>query len=118
MMTSSYFLLVALGLLLYVHQASSQEYECDETSTPDPNGVCGNELINLVRQLCEDDEEIGKKRSTQRKRRQVFQLKKQRFLLKRNIKRNPEGYSGLNCECCKHHCNYSEYVEYCESMGE
>nr|AOF40166.1 insulin precursor [Conus varius] len=112
MTSSSYFLLVALGLLLYVHQASPQEHYCDHTSTPHPNGYCGVELIQHRETICEHYASHYK-RSTQRKRKQVFQLKKQRFLLKANIKRSLEGSMGINCECCKHYCNYSEFVKYC-----
>nr|AOF40161.1 insulin precursor [Conus planorbis] len=118
MTSPSYFLWVALGLLLYVYQASPQEYVCDSSSSPHQNGVCGAELTRVYEEMCET-EASKNTRSAQRKRRQVFPLKKQLSLLKAKIKRDEDKSSeGMSCECCKHHCDYEEITEYCPELQE
>nr|A0A0B5A7N5.1 RecName: Full=Con-Ins F2c; AltName: Full=Insulin 2c; Contains: RecName: Full=Con-Ins F2c B chain; Contains: RecName: Full=Con-Ins F2c A chain; Flags: Precursor [Conus floridulus]AJD85829.1 insulin 2c precursor [Conus floridulus] len=125
MTTSSYFLLVALGLLLYVCRSSfGSEHTCESDASPHPQGVCGSPLAEAVEAACELEQSLqggtGKKRgraSLLRKRRAFLSM------LKARAKRNEasplqRSGRGIVCECCKNHCNIEELTEYCPPVTE
>nr|ATG85034.1 insulin [Conus lividus] len=125
MTTLSYFLLVALGLLLYVCRSSfGTEHTCEPYASPHPQGVCGQELTGLHELICEAEENFhggtGKKRgrdSPLRKRRGFHSM------LKARAKRNEasplqRSVQGISCECCKNHCTFEEITEYCPPVTE
>uniref|UniRef100_A0A098LXX4 Ubs_37 putative toxin n=1 Tax=Unedogemmula bisaya TaxID=746885 RepID=A0A098LXX4_UNEBI len=126
MSTSPCFLLVALGLLLYAWQAClGDEHNCDSSSTPHPQGKCGSELSEHREELCEIEESLhGGTDDARKKRGRALPLKKRRrFLLKARAKRNEalpldRARRGIVCECCKNHCNYEEFTEYCPPVSE
>nr|AOF40164.1 insulin precursor [Conus tessulatus] len=128
MMTSSYFLLVALGLLLYVCQSSfGQEHSCDPDAAPHPEGTCGPELSERHEELCEKEESLhGGTDNTRKKRGRASPLRKRRgflSMLKTRVKRNEafplqRAVSGMACECCNNKCTDEEVTEYCPPLTE
>nr|DAZ86608.1 TPA_inf: hormone Insulin-related peptide [Conus judaeus] len=126
MTTSSYFLLVALGLLLYVCQSSfGQEHTCEPNAPAHSQGKCGSALANYVEEMCEEEEaEHAGTYNTWKKRGRASPLRK-RFLsrLKKRAKRNEafllkRSTQGIVCECCKNHCTDEEFTEYCPPVTE
>nr|AOF40157.1 insulin precursor [Conus textile] len=123
MTTSSYFLLVALGLLLYVCQSSfGSEHVCSNSEPNHPQGKCGPQLSEHVETNCEEEEaEQGGANNARANTGRASSLMKRRgflSLLKKRGKRN-EGSPlqrsgrGIVCECCKNHCTEEEFTEYC-----
>nr|AXL95708.1 insulin-related protein [Conus ermineus] len=118
MTTSSYFLLVALGLLLYVCQSSfGNEHTCDPYAAPHPQGKCGGDLVDYVLKMCD-----GRTYSPGKKRGRASPLWKRRgflSMLKARAKRNEafplqrSGQKGIACECCQNHCTDVEINKYC-----
>nr|A0A0B5A7N8.1 RecName: Full=Con-Ins Tx1; AltName: Full=Insulin 1; Contains: RecName: Full=Con-Ins T1 B chain; Contains: RecName: Full=Con-Ins T1 A chain; Flags: Precursor [Conus textile]AJD85834.1 insulin 1 precursor [Conus textile] len=123
MTTSSYFLLVALGLLLYVFQSSfGGEHVCWLGDPNHPQGICGPQVADIVEIRCEEKEaEQGGANNARANTGRTSSLMKRRgflSLLKKRGKRD-EGSPlqrsgrGIVCECCKHHCTKEEFTEYC-----
>nr|UMA83627.1 hormone insulin-related peptide [Conus judaeus] len=126
MTTSSYFLLVALGLLLYVCQSSfGQEHTCERNAAPHPQVICGSQLSAYREEKCEEEEyEQGGTNNVRKTRGRASPLRK-RFLsmLKTRAKRNEafllkRSTQGIVCECCNNHCTDEEFTEYCPPVSE
>nr|DAZ86103.1 TPA_inf: hormone Insulin-related peptide [Conus ebraeus] len=126
MTTSSYFLLVALGLLLYVCQSSfGQEHTCEPNAPAHPQGKCGSALANYVEEMCEEEEAEHAGTNNARKKRGRASPLRKRFLsmLKTRAKRNESfllkiSTQGIVCECCNNHCTDEEFTEYCPPVTE
>nr|A0A0B5ABE4.1 RecName: Full=Con-Ins Q1b; AltName: Full=Insulin 1b; Contains: RecName: Full=Con-Ins Q1b B chain; Contains: RecName: Full=Con-Ins Q1b A chain; Flags: Precursor [Conus quercinus]AJD85831.1 insulin 1b precursor [Conus quercinus] len=128
MTTSSYFLLVALGLLLYLCQSSfGTEHTCEPGASPHPQGKCGPELAEFHETMCEVEESLqGGTDDARKKRGRASLLRKRRgflSMLKARAKRNeasplPRAGRGIVCECCKNSCTYEEITEYCPPVTE
>nr|AOF40168.1 insulin precursor [Conus virgo] len=125
-MSSSYFLLVTLGLLLYVCQSSvGNEHTCEPDDPAHPQGKCGPELSEFHEEMCELEEYLQGGTDDARKKRGRASPLRKRFLsmLKARAKRNEAGSlqragRGIVCECCKNNCNYEEITEYCPAVTE
>nr|UMA82389.1 hormone insulin-related peptide [Conus ebraeus] len=126
MTTSSYFLLVALGLLLYVCQSSfGQDHSCERNAAPHPKGKCGSILADYVEEMCEKEEAENAGTNNIRKTRGRASPLRKRFLsmLKTRAKRNESfllkrATQGIVCECCHNHCTDEEFTEYCPAVSE
>nr|AOF40162.1 insulin precursor [Conus pulicarius] len=126
MMTSSYFLLVALGLLLYVCQSSfGQEHTCEPGDPDHPEGKCGPELSEYREEQCEEEEaeQGGTNHALKKRGRASPQRKHFLSMLKTRAKRNEasplqRAGRGIVCECCKNHCTDEEFTEYCPPLTE
>nr|A0A3S9V8K6.1 RecName: Full=Con-Ins K2; AltName: Full=Insulin K2; Contains: RecName: Full=Con-Ins K2 B chain; Contains: RecName: Full=Con-Ins K2 A chain; Flags: Precursor [Conus kinoshitai]AZS18884.1 insulin precursor [Conus kinoshitai] len=106
MTTSSYFLLVALGLLLYVCQSSfGNPHTRDSGTTPDRDHSCGGELVDRLVKLCPSN----------RKRRGFPSMLKARA--KRNeaflLQRDGRVIVG---DCCDNYCTDERLKGYCASL--
>nr|A0A3S9V8L7.1 RecName: Full=Con-Ins K1; AltName: Full=Insulin K1; Contains: RecName: Full=Con-Ins K1 B chain; Contains: RecName: Full=Con-Ins K1 A chain; Flags: Precursor [Conus kinoshitai]AZS18883.1 insulin precursor [Conus kinoshitai] len=106
MTTSSYFLLVALGLLLYVCQSSfGSPHTSDSGTTLVRRRLCGSELVTYLGELC-----LGN-----RKRRGFPSMLKARakrneaFLLQRDGR-------GIVEDCCYNDCTDEKLKEYCHTL--
>nr|UNO36809.1 venom gland insulin precursor La1 [Conus laterculatus] len=120
MTTSSYFLLVALGLLLYVCQSSfGNQYTRDPDTTADINHICGPDVFVYFGKLCP-----GKRNDAGKKRGRASPLwKRRRFLsmLKARAKRNEafllqRAQPNIVSECCEKGCTNEEFKHYCPSL--
>nr|AOF40163.1 insulin precursor [Conus tessulatus] len=120
MMTSSYFLLVALGLLLYVCQSSfGREHLCEPEDPPHPQGKCGAELYNHYVESCEEEEaEQTRTYYAWKKRGRASPLRKRRGFLSMLKTRFMAPSRGIVCECCQNHCTEEEITEYCPPLTE
>nr|A0A0B5A8Q2.1 RecName: Full=Con-Ins G1b; AltName: Full=Insulin 1b; Contains: RecName: Full=Con-Ins G1 B chain; Contains: RecName: Full=Con-Ins G1b A chain; Flags: Precursor [Conus geographus]AJD85830.1 insulin 1b precursor [Conus geographus] len=114
MTTSFYFLLMALGLLLYVCQSS---FGNQHTRTFDtPKHRCGSEITNSYMDLC-----YRKRNDAGEKRGRASPLWQRRgFLskLKARAKRNgafhlPRDGRGVVEHCCHRPCSNAEFRKYC-----
>uniref|UniRef100_A0A0K8TU45 Conopeptide n=1 Tax=Conus lenavati TaxID=1519839 RepID=A0A0K8TU45_CONLV len=112
MTTSSYFLLVALGLLLHVCQSSF--------GSQHTRGIkCGPELTEYLLTLC-----LGKRNDAGKKRGRASPLWKRRVflsMLKAGAKRNEafllqRARPGIVEECCHKTCTDDEARKYCSSL--
>nr|A0A0B5A8Q6.1 RecName: Full=Con-Ins M1; AltName: Full=Insulin 1; Contains: RecName: Full=Con-Ins M1 B chain; Contains: RecName: Full=Con-Ins M1 A chain; Flags: Precursor [Conus marmoreus]AJD85835.1 insulin 1 precursor [Conus marmoreus] len=128
MTTSSYFLLVALGLLLYVCQSSfGGEHVCGSNQPNHPNGKCGSKMADYLEEQCEEEEAAhGGTNDARATTGRALSLSKRRgflSMLKRRGKRNEasplqRAGRGIVCECCKNHCTDEEFTEYCPHVTE
>nr|DAZ86979.1 TPA_inf: hormone Insulin-related peptide [Conus judaeus] len=128
MMSSSYFLLVTLGLLLYVCQSSiGNERTCEPEDPADPQGKCGSELSEYHERMCELEEiRHGGTFDPDKKRGRASPLRKRRgflSMLKARAKRNEAGSlqragRGIICECCQNRCSDEEFTEYWPPVTE
>nr|A0A0B5ABD9.1 RecName: Full=Con-Ins G2; AltName: Full=Insulin 2; Contains: RecName: Full=Con-Ins G2 B chain; Contains: RecName: Full=Con-Ins G2 A chain; Flags: Precursor [Conus geographus]AJD85826.1 insulin 2 precursor [Conus geographus] len=121
MTTSSYFLLVALGLLLYVRQSfSTHEHTCQLDDPAHPQGKCGSDLVNYHEEKCEEEEaRRGGTNDGGKKRRRASPLwKRRRFLSMLKARAKRTGYKGIACECCQHYCTDQEFINYCPPVTE
>nr|UNO36810.1 venom gland insulin precursor La2 [Conus laterculatus] len=122
MTTSAYFLLVALGLLLYVCQSSfDNQHTRDPDTTAGQNLIlCGSELADYYQKVCRREiDDAGKKRgqaSPLRKQWGFLSMPKARakrneaFLLQRNSQ-------GIVSKCCENSCTHEEFIKYCPVQG-
>nr|BAO65654.1 G121_VD_New_Superfamily-2_precursor_conopeptide [Conus geographus] len=112
MTTSFYFLLVALGLLLYVCQSSFGNQHTRNSDTPKHR--CGSELADQYVQLCH-----GKRNDAGKKRGRASPLwQRQGFLSMLKAKRNEAFFlhrdgRGIVEVCCDNPCTVATLRTFC-----
>nr|UNO36807.1 venom gland insulin precursor Mo1 [Conus mucronatus] len=120
MTTLSYFLLVALGLLLYVCQSSfGNQHTRHPGTTAGATHICGSDVVPSLVNVCPSKRNgAGKKggrASPLWKRRGFLSMLKARaksneaFLLQR-------GETNIVSECCDKACTNEELKKYCGSL--
>nr|A0A0B5ADU4.1 RecName: Full=Con-Ins T1A; AltName: Full=Con-Ins T1; AltName: Full=Insulin 1; Contains: RecName: Full=Con-Ins T1A B chain; AltName: Full=Con-Ins T1 B chain; Contains: RecName: Full=Con-Ins T1A A chain; AltName: Full=Con-Ins T1 A chain; Flags: Precursor [Conus tulipa]AJD85833.1 insulin 1 precursor [Conus tulipa] len=114
MTTSFYFLLMALGLLLYVCQSSFGNQHTRNSDTPKYR--CGSEIPNSYIDLCfRKRNDAGKKRG---RASPLWQRGGSLSMLKARAKRNEafhlqRAHRGVVEHCCHRPCSNAEFKKFC-----